>query len=124
MPKFSQKSLDRLATADPRLQVVFHDVIENFDCTILCGHRGQEEQEADYAAHTTLEHWPNSKHNKIPSLAVDAMPYPVDWKDRDRIALFAGIVMGSAHRLGIKVRWGGSFETLKDLDHFELVEEA
>jgi peptidoglycan L-alanyl-D-glutamate endopeptidase CwlK len=44
MPRFSEKSLSRLGTCDPRLQRVFHEVIRHFDCTILEGHRDKERQ--------------------------------------------------------------------------------
>ena len=45
MPSFSQRSLDRLATCHPDLNRLFTEVVKHFDCTVLCGHRGQEEQD-------------------------------------------------------------------------------
>ena len=44
MPSFSDKSLAKLATCDPLLQRVFREAIQNFDCTILEGHRDQARQ--------------------------------------------------------------------------------
>ena len=50
MPSFGKVSADRLATADKRLQDVFNEVIKHFDCTIACGIRTKEEQDAAVAA--------------------------------------------------------------------------
>ena len=43
MPKFSKKSKSKLETCDSKLQDLFNEVIMHFDCSILCGHRGEEE---------------------------------------------------------------------------------
>lgn len=128
VPRFSQTSADRLATCDERLQRVFNAVVEHFDCTILCGHRGQAEQDAAFAAGKSQIKWPNGKHNGSPSQAVDAAPYPIDWKDRERASLFAGFVLGTARQMGIALRWGGDWDRdtqvadndFDDLWHFEL----
>ena len=48
MPKFSKRSLDNLATADIRLQNLFNEVIKFYDCTVICGHRGKEDQDRAY----------------------------------------------------------------------------
>ena len=44
MPKFGRKSRERLETCHKDLQVLFNHVIENIDCSVLCGHRGEKEQ--------------------------------------------------------------------------------
>ena len=64
-----------------------------------------------------------------PSLAVDVMPHPINWKDTERCVYFAGYVMATARRMGIAVRWGGDWdqdfevadEKFRDFPHFELV---
>lgn len=129
MPAFSTKSAAHLATCDDRLQKVFHAVIQRRDCTVLCGHRSMEAQEEACRQGTSKVHWPNSQHNNNPSKAVDVMPYPIDWNDRERIAHFAGFVLGVAEGMGINVRWGGDWnrdgvtkdERFFDGAHFELV---
>lgn len=100
MPTFSKISKDRLATCDERLQKVFNEVVKYFDCTIVQGHRGQAEQDAAYASGKSQLKWPNGNHNKFPSKAVDVMPYPIDWTDRERMTLFAGFVMGIGISMG------------------------
>ena len=128
---YSRRSLARLATCDERLQRVFADVAELADTSILCGHRGEAEQRAAFEDGFSKLNWPRSKHNKTPSLAVDAAPYPVDWHDRERFCIFAGLVIAVAHRHGVPLRWGGDWngnlrtsdERFTDLVHFE-IEEA
>ena len=129
MPRFSKQSADRLATCDTRLQEIFNEVIKTFDCTILEGHRGEEAQNKAFAEGKSKLKWPNGNHNKLPSLAVDVAPFPVDWKDVKRFAFFAGYVQRVAEKMGYKLRWGGDWnsntftgdQNFHDLPHFELV---
>ena len=122
MPRFSRLSEERLATCAMPLQELFHQVIRGYDCSILEGHRGEERQtEAFRTGHSKLE-WPNSKHNKIPSRAVDVAPYPIDWDDIIRFREFGYYVKGVADVLAIPIRWGGDFPSWKDYPHFELIE--
>lgn len=129
MPAFSKRSRDRLSTTHPNLQRLFTEVVKHFDCTILCGHRTKEEQNKAYAEGNSKLKWPRSKHNTKPSIAVDVIPYPIRWKDRERMHLFAGYVIGLAHSMGIGIRWGGDWDSdtevndnnFDDLVHFELV---
>ena len=44
MYKFSKRSKDNLASADIKLQQLFNEVIKEFDCTVIYGHRTPEEQ--------------------------------------------------------------------------------
>ncbi|MUK70173.1 peptidase [Aliivibrio fischeri] len=129
MNKFSQQSATRLASCHPQLQKVFTKVLEICDCSILCGHRTEAEQNALPSSNTQVR-FPNSKHNSVPSKAVDATPYPYDEDDRERFSYFAGIVIGVGASMGIAIRWGGDWDKdnelkdngFDDLMHFELVE--
>ena len=128
MAKFGKKSKERLATCDKDLQMVFNEVIRHVDCTVLCGHRGEEDQNAAYDRGSSNARFPKGRHNSSPSRAVDVMRYPVDWEDLERQTLFAGFVLGIANQMGIGLTWGndwdGDFDThdtgLKDYPHFEL----
>ena len=130
MPSFSEKSLARLGTCDPRLLRVFQLVVQDFDCTIIEGHRDKDRQNRMVDEGKSQVHWPDGKHNIVPSLAVDVCPYPVVWDDRERQTLFAGYVLATAKAMGIELRWGGDwsmdFEVkdnqFDDLVHFEIVE--
>jgi peptidoglycan L-alanyl-D-glutamate endopeptidase CwlK len=130
MPKFSAKSDRLLAQCDPSLQVVFNYVVVICDCTIITGHRDEATQDEMLRQGKSQVSWPNSRHNSSPSRAVDAAPYPIDWKDRERATLFAGLVLGVADVLGIKLRWGGDWDgdwqvndnNFDDLWHFEILD--
>ena len=128
MPKFGSSSRRRLATCHEDLQEIFEEVVKIFDCSVLCGHRGEEAQNEAYEKGNSKVKFPNGRHNASPSNAVDVTPYPVDWKDLDRMNYFAGIVKGIAHMKGIPIRWGGDWNdntdlkdnNFDDLPHFEL----
>ena len=72
---------------------VYIGKISYIDCSVLCGHRGEEDQNKAYDSGNSKVKWPNGRHNKKPSIAVDVAPYPIDWKDRERMTYFAGMVM-------------------------------
>jgi hypothetical protein len=113
-----------------RLQRLFLEVVKYFDCTIECGHRGKEAQNAAFAAGKSKLKFPQSKHNVLPSLAVDVSPYPVNYKDVQRYYYFAGQVVQIAREMELAVRWGGDWDgdsfvndqNFNDLVHFEIPE--
>lgn len=129
MPKFSKASLDQLATCHPSLQLLFNEVIKDIDCKVLEGHRGKEAQNKAYAEKRSKLKWPNGKHNKFPSLAVDVVPWPLDWNDRESFKQLSEVVFKKAAVLKLKIRWGGDFnmdgdKTTKDswdMPHYELI---
>lgn len=137
MPKFSNASLRQLFTCHTELQILFNEVIKTFDCTVLEGYRNQADQEKAFAAGNTKLHWPNGKHNKSPSMAVDVSPYPVKWDRIPRFYWFGGYVMGvwaglkAQGKVTHTLRYGGDWnrnydiddESFKDLVHFELIKE-
>lgn len=128
MPKFGTKSKQRLGTCHPKLQQVFREVIKHIDCSVLEGHRDALTQNKYYEKGKSKVKYPDGRHNQVPSLAVDVVPYPVDWEDLERMTLFAGFVLGTAKSMDIDLIWGndwdGDFETkdtgFHDYPHFEL----
>jgi|TARA_R110000787_G_scaffold10038_2_gene34469 peptidoglycan LD-endopeptidase CwlK len=130
MPRFGSRSINRLKTCDQKLQELFYEVVKHFDCSIIEGNRGEERQNKAYADGKSKVKYPNGKHNKFPSVAVDVAPYPIDWSDRDRFHYFGGFVLGVAKQMGMNIRWGGDWnqdtETkdnkFDDLVHFEIKE--
>ena len=99
MPQFSKTSKTRLKTCHQDLQTIFNYVVKYFDCTVICGTRSKEEQEAAFDNGFSKVHFPNSKHNSMPSIAVDVIPYPIEWWNIKRMKYFAGYVMGIARML-------------------------
>lgn len=116
----------RLATCDARLQQLITAVAARVDAgelagagvrdlTVLCGYRGEAEQNAAFDRGASKLRWPRSKHNKVPALAVDIAPYPINWNDRAAFEALREFVLKVAAELGIPIRvisW--------DLPHFEL----
>lgn len=139
MHKYSNTSIKRLNTCHPDLQLIFHTVLPLIDHSIFCGHRDQLSQHYAFKTKKSKLDWPDSKHNRTPSMAVDAGPYfkelkNTDWDDYLAFALFAGHVMAVAKMLFIdgsishQLIWGGDWnsnnrnndQTFNDLPHFEL----
>ena len=130
MPRFSTRSKSKLHTCDRRLIELLNEVVKEFDCTVIEGHRGKDAQNKAYNKGNSKLKFPHGKHNKSPSVAVDVAPYPIDWKDRDRFHYFGGYVLGIAKSLGLNIRWGGDWDQdtqtkdnkFDDLVHFEIKE--
>ena len=140
MYKFSKRSNKNLNECHEDLRILFRTVVEDYDCSVICGRRGEEAQNAAYYAFPQLSKvkWPNSAHNAVaPKLveAADVIPYPVDWKDTDRFYHFGGYVLGTAQQLldqgkmKHRISWGGDWDgdtdlkdqTFIDFPHFELI---
>lgn len=127
MPAFSKKSRKALVTAHHDLQHLFLEVVKEYDCSVLCGYRGKEEQNEAYAEGNSNAKWGQSPHNNLPSLAIDVVPYPVDWTDTASFYKFAAYVLNTAMKLNYRVKWGGFFSVngkpFFDGPHFELIRE-
>ena len=129
MPKFSKRSLSNLESCHAILQALAHEVIKNFDITIIEGHRGKAKQMEAYASGASSLKWPKSKHNILPSLAFDAIPYPfVSWSGEAAEASFEAMgdaVLDAWQKLpqslteGYTLTWGGTWK-MRDMVHFEI----
>lgn len=133
-PKYAwgARSLSRLSECDGLLQELFHRVIKRgdlpFDLTILCGHRGELEQEIAFKSGASKLRWPKSKHNAMPSLAVDVAPLKegkVSW-DWGLYNELAPIIKSEWKKMedegltgGQALVWGGDWE-FKDGPHLQL----
>ena len=128
MPEFGERSLKNLKECHEDIQSILNEVIKTYDCSVIEGYRGKEEQNKAYDEGKSKLKYPQSKHNQQPSLAVDVVPYPIDWDNTKQFYHFAGYVQGVADQLGIELRWGGdwnrNFEVddnkFDDFPHFEL----
>lgn len=138
MFSFSARSKKNLDECHEDLVKIFNQVIQNYDCAIICGARDEETQNALFHSGQSKLQYPDSKHNvseeEPKSMAVDAVPYPVDWEDRESFYHFAGYVKGVAdvlyeageidHVLRCGCDWDGDCvfddQTFHDFPHFEL----
>ena len=121
MPKFSNASHTKLATCAQELQLICDELIKEIDFVVLCGNRGEEEQNLAFASGRSKAKFPDSKHNTYPSKAVDLAPYPIDWNDTARFKDLAVRFKRIAKEKNIPINWGGDFKKLVDMPHFELV---
>jgi peptidoglycan LD-endopeptidase CwlK len=120
--KFGAKSLERLSECHPDLQKIAHELIKEMDVTVLCGHRGEKEQNAAFVNGNSKLQYPRSKHNKVPSEAMDLAPYPVDFKDISRFVDMCKRIERIAKEQNVKIRLGRDF-SFKDYPHVELHEK-
>lgn len=129
MPKFGKTSQERLDQCHPDLRLLFIAVVRGFDCSVLCGHRDEKEQNDAFLGNRSKLKFPDSKHNKEPSTAIDVVPWPINWENLNRFYMFGGYALAKAETLGIKIRWGGDWDgdtmtadqKFMDLPHFELI---
>ena len=108
-------SLTALGTAHPDLQRLIKLVSQYVDAgalryagitdiTVLCGYRDKAGQDKAVKDKASKVSWPNSKHTRMPSDAVDVAVYPVNYKDKGYAAKMAALhafICGVAARLGI-----------------------
>lgn len=135
MPKFSQRSQTQLDTCHPDLQRICNEVIKVYDFSAICGHRDKPTQQIAFDSGKSKLKFPDSKHNKMPSMAIDICPWPINWKNVSAFKFLAGHMQMAAHMLynGGKtthiLRWGGDWDCdndmtdqkFNDLPHFELI---
>ena len=142
MPSFGTKSKERLATAHEDLQKLFNEVIKYFDCSILYSYRTPEEQFELFKQGrefidgkwvktgnvvTYLDGYDKkSKHNYLPSKAVDIWNYPINWNETIKMEHLAGFVLGVAKMMynngdiQNEIEWGGNWKSFRDMPHFQL----
>lgn len=113
-------------TLHPELQTFVDAVAEHENCRILEGFRNESDQEKAVEDGNSRVLWPNSRHNRFPSHAVDLAFYPVDWSDIEKWKYFGAFCMGVAAQLRTEgkmthtLTWGGSWKILQDYPHFQL----
>ena len=117
---FGKKSLEARATLHPDLVKVVDEAAKEVNITLLCGHRGQEDQDKAYSEGKSKLKWPKSRHNTWPSEAVDIAPYPLDWKNIKAFKEMAEKVKEAAENVNVEIEWGGDWTTFKDYPHFQL----
>lgn len=119
-------------TVDPRLVELCNRVLRMRDISIIQGHRDEATQNKYYERGVSKVQWPNSYHNRSPSLAVDVQPAPYNEATlREDLSYIAGMFVGIGKEMGLNIRWGGDWDrdgetadnNFDDLFHFELRSE-
>lgn len=122
----NKSSLDKLSTCAQRLINLAHAVDNDYPIQVVCGYRTKEEQDRAFQLGNSKLLWPKSKHNKLPSLAMDIVPDPdrnpatIDWNNIDEFKKMLAVVEAKAKELNIKIRLGRDFH-FRDFPHIELV---
>ncbi len=113
MNRFGRNSRKQLSTSDGRLQEIAHIVLKIKDHAVVKGHRTEREQHSAYeSGHSQLD-WPNGKHNKLPSIAIDVQTYPVPQSEqelREEQLYLLGLYAGVGHMKDIPIRIGGDWD--------------
>ena len=123
MNKFSKGSEMKIGTLCQSLQKLVRIAIELIDFAVIDGHRDEKTQNRYFKNGISKLRYPSSKHNNNPSLAMDLFPEPYIWSNTEAFYRLASVVFGVAEYLDIEIVWGGHWESLKDLPHFEIKEQ-
>lgn len=134
----SDSSREKLKQCHPLLQDLVNKASKFIPLVVVCGFRGESEQNKAYEEGKSKVKFPDSKHNKQPSLAVDLaiLSYgnKICWTNDDQFRFLGGVLTGIYYQnvetfnfFGFKLRWGGDWDgdfDASDWDpgHFELVE--
>mgnify|MGYP003147596349 CR=1 FL=1 len=124
MPRFGRRSRSRLKGVNSGLVNVLNELVKIMDVTVIEGVRSQERQDELVAQGKSKTKF--GKH--VEGKAVDLAPYPIDWNDRERFHYMGGMIRGIGQQLGVKVRWGGDWDSdgeiadnkFDDLVHVEI----
>jgi len=78
---------DSLLSVDKKLVELCFEVGKTWDLCIVCGFRNQSAQEKAFKEGKSKLQFPHSKHNSVPSKAVDVASYDlvqhkIDWEDK------------------------------------------
>lgn len=136
---FGKTSRSRLDTVHPDLVRVVERALSFgiMDISIIEGNRSIERQQELFHDGKSEIDGVNrlGKHNHLPSLAVDIMPYPAVvngvnvWADNQRWNQLSGLMLAAASLEGVDIRWGGDWDgdgnnadsNFNDYPHYELV---
>jgi peptidoglycan L-alanyl-D-glutamate endopeptidase CwlK len=120
MTGLSAASARRLDGAHPLLMKLFRAVAAEASIAVLDGQRGRAAQERAFALGHSRAHFGQSAHNFSPAVALDVVPWPLDWSDIARFRSLAELVKAKAVALGVPIAWGGDWAKLRDMPHYEL----
>lgn len=132
--KFGEKSGKNYSTLSLKLRKIADRTLGYgvMDFSIDCGYRDQGEQNRLFELRRSKVRWPNSKHNHLPSKAMDCVPFVAGRSSWNKLhcCVLAGLILAAAREEGKLLRWGGNWDMdsepitdqdFQDLAHFEEV---
>jgi len=135
--QFGQKSTKNYATLSSGLQRVADRTLSYgvMDYSLDCTYRDEREQNRlfNMTPPRSKVQWPNSRHNHLPSKAMDCVPYVRGKSSWNKLhcCVLAGLILAAAAEERVKLRWGGNWDMdsepitdqdFQDLAHFEEVD--
>ena len=124
------KCLEKLEMVHPYMQNWFLWVKSHWsEAHVAVGWRNEQDQNSAYMNGRSKLPWPQSLHNHMdmdnPGNLTPCSKALDIFQIIDHRAIFDGDWCQEVNDLtkqnGYKIRWGGSFQSIPDLDHFELV---
>ena len=101
MFRYGEKSLEHIRKLHKDLQLILGEAIKYVDITVIDSHRDEDTQNKYFKEGKSKVKFPNSKHNKFPSMAVDIIPlkFPNNFKDWAKFAYMIGIIKGISEEM-------------------------
>lgn len=127
--RLSNRSYRRMEGVDPRLVAVVKEALRisnvDFGVAYMGGVRTAEEQLELFNKGRSRADGTKYKSKHQLGRAIDLIPFVEGGVDlsRQSHALTAAAMLEAAIKLNVKIKWGGHWRKLKDLPHFELVED-
>jgi len=130
MPKFGARSKRNLESVNHQLVALCDEVIKHYDFSVIEGHRTLERQKQLFDEGKSqidgISH--KGKHNYMPSMAVDIIPYerghnPFDGSEKSELMFYRlnREFQRASRKLGVPITWGGTWNKPRDYPHYELV---
>ena len=127
MFKWGNKSLENLSQAHTVLQHLADKALEisKQDMKVICGYRGEAEQNKAFQEGTSKLKWPKSLHNSHPALAIDVVPLPLDWNNIDAFEEMVQTFEEAWYLLDEDITHGWALQcgadfSFKDYPHFQI----
>ena len=126
---FSKRSKDNLATCHLPLQKLAKAALATspIDFIVIEGHRDKAKQDEAFRKGASKLRWPKSKHNAMPSYAMDVCPYPISWNDIEAFKVLGAHMkatwdlMPDEDKEGFRLEWGGDWKKFVDMPHYQIV---
>lgn len=119
-------SLERLKLCHKDLIKLAMAVDAVYPIQVICGPRNEADQNKAFDENKTKLKFPESKHNKTPSMAIDCVPDPdqnpktISWADLKEFEIMCLTFESYAEQFEINIRLGRDF-SFKDFPHIELI---
>lgn len=115
-------SLARINSAVAPLKALWLACDKDPNCPpfrVLEARRGRQAQEQAFSKGNSRAHFGQSPHNYDPPVALDVVPWPLDWNDIASFKRLGAFAIAKATELDLPIGWGGQWPTFKDYPHYE-----